>query len=79
MHGLQEGHRDQNRPGNLHQKALYFVGSMVLFFFSAAKNGGCTALSASFSDVLQAVQCSPRVIGASAGQKVPVQLTISSI
>ena len=66
-------------PAILHQKALYFVGSMVLFFFSAAKNGGCTALSASFSDVLQAVQCSPRVIGASAGQKVPVQLTISSI
>jgi hypothetical protein len=33
---------------------------MVLFFFSAAKNGGCTALPASFSDVLQAVQCSPR-------------------
>ena len=32
MHGLQEGHRDQNRPGNLHQKALYFIGSMVLFF-----------------------------------------------
>ena len=32
MHGLQEGHRDQNRPGILHQKALYFVGSMVLFF-----------------------------------------------
>ena len=61
------------------KKALYFVESMVLFFFSAAKNGGCTALSASFSDVLQAVQCSPRVIGASAGQKVPVQLTISSI
>ena len=24
------------------KKALYFVGSMVLFFFSAAKNGGCT-------------------------------------
>lgn len=61
------------------KKALYFVGSMVLFFFSAAKNGGCTALSASFSDVLQAVQCSPRVIGASAGQRMPVQLTISSI
>ena len=32
MHGPQEGHRDQNRPGNLHKKALYFVGSMVLFF-----------------------------------------------
>ena len=61
------------------KEALYFVGSMVLFFFSAAKNGGCTALPASFSDVLQAVQCSPRVIGASASQKVPVQLTISSI
>ncbi|MEE0486332.1 MAG: hypothetical protein UDB69_08830 [Faecalibacterium sp.] len=61
------------------KKALYFVGSMVLFFFSAAKNGGCTVSPASFSDVLQAVQCSPRVIGASAGQKVPFQLTISSI
>ena len=61
------------------KKALYFIESMVLFFLLKQKMGGCTALSASFSDVLQAVQCSPRVIGASAGQKVPVQLTISSI
>ena len=61
------------------KKALYFVGSMVLFLFAEAKNGGCTVSSTPFSDVLQAVQCSPRVIGASAGQKVPVQLTISSI
>ena len=35
MHGPQEGHRDQNRPGNLHQKALYFVGSIVPFFAEA--------------------------------------------
>ena len=77
LHGMQEV--SGSIPLFSTKKALYFVGSMVLFFFSAAKNGGCTALSASFSDVLQAVQCSPRVIGASAGQKVPVQLTISSI
>ena len=77
LHGMQEV--SGSIPLFSTKKALYFVGSMVLFFFSAAKNGGCTALSASFSDVLQAVQCSPRIIGASAGQKVPVQLTISSI
>ena len=77
LHGMQEV--SGSIPLFSTKKALYFVGSMVLFFFSAAKNGGCTALPASFSDVLQAVQCSPRVIGASAGQKVPVQLTISSI
>ena len=51
----------------------------AFLFLSRKKMGGCTALSASFSDVLQAVQCSPRVIGASAGQRMPVQLTISSI
>ena len=77
LHGMQEV--SGSIPLFSTKKALYFVGSMVLFFFSAAKNGGCTALPASFSDVLQAVQCSPRVIGASAGRKVPVQLTISSI
>ena len=77
LHGMQEV--SGSIPLFSTKKALYFVESMVLFFFSAAKNGGCTALSASFSDVLQAIQCSPRVIGASAGQKVPVQLTISSI
>ena len=77
LHGMQEV--SGSIPLFSTKKALYFVGSMVLFFFSAAKNGGCTALPASFSDVLQAVQCSPRVIGASAGQKVTVQLTISSI
>ena len=62
------------------KKALYFVGSMVLFFLLNRKKWGLHCLACkSFSDVLQAVQCSPRVIGASAGQKVPVQLTISSI
>ena len=71
LHGMQEV--SGSIPLFSTKKALYFVGSMVLFFFSAAKNGGCTALPASFSDVLQAVQCSPRVIGASAGRKGPVQ------
>ena len=61
------------------KKALYFVGSMVLFFFSAAKNGDCTKSPAKRLKTVQAKQCSPRVIGASAGQKAPVQLTISSI
>ena len=41
------------------KKALYFVGSTVLFFFSAAKNGGCTALSASFSDVCRRFSAAP--------------------
>ena len=25
VHGLQEGHRDQNRPGNLHQKRKHYT------------------------------------------------------
>ena len=66
-------------PAILHQKSTVLRRKYGAFLFSAAKNGGCTALPASFSDVLQAVQCSPRVIGASAGQRMPVQLTISSI
>ena len=61
------------------KKALYFVGSMVLFFFSDAKKWGLHCFARTVFRLLQAVQCSPRVIGASAGQKVPVQLTISSI
>ena len=35
MHGLQEGHRDQNRPGNLHQKKA--LHRNVWCFFVAAK------------------------------------------
>ena len=66
-------------PAILHQKSTVLRLKYGAFLFLSRKNGGCTALPASFSDVLQAVQCSPRVIGASAGQKVPVQLTISSI
>ena len=77
MHGMQEV--SGSIPLFSTKKALYFVESMVLFFLLKQKMGGYTVSPASFSDVLQAVQCSPRVIGASAGQKVPVQLTISSI
>ena len=36
MHGLQEGHRDQNRPGNLHQKKKHYT-EMCGAFFVAAK------------------------------------------
>ena len=33
MHGLQEGHRDQNRPGNLHQNESTAQKCVVLFCF----------------------------------------------
>ena len=66
-------------PAILHQKSTVLRRKYGAFLFAEAKNGGCTVSPASFSDVLQAVQCSPRVIGASAGQRMPVQLTISSI
>ena len=35
MHGLQEGHRDQNRPGNLHQNQSTTRKRVVLFVLSA--------------------------------------------
>ena len=40
MHGLQEGHRDQNRPGNLHQirKASHIVWCLFLFCIAAGKH-----------------------------------------
>ena len=41
------GHRFD--PGILHQKALYFVGSMVLFFLLKPIFGGCIASPAPFS------------------------------
>ena len=66
-------------PAILHQKSTVLRRKYGAFLFAEAKNGGCTVSPAPFSDVLQAVQCSPRVIGASAGQRMPVQLTISSI
>ena len=33
MHGLQEGHRDQNRPGILHQKEKHRTGTCGAFLF----------------------------------------------
>ena len=33
VHGLQEGHRDQNRPGNLHQNESTTRKRVVLFCF----------------------------------------------
>ena len=61
------------------KKALYFVGSMVLFFFSAAKKWGLHCLVCIVFRCFAGGSVQPPVIGASAGQKVPVQLTISSI
>ena len=51
------GHRFD--PGILHQKALYFVGSMVLFFLLKPVFGGCIASPVPFSGFLQAVPIQP--------------------
>ena len=61
------------------KKALYFVGSMVLFFFYDAKKWGLHCLVCIVFRCFAGGSVQPPVIGASAGQKVPVQLTISSI
>ena len=37
MHGLQEGHRDQNRPGNLHQKEKALHRNVWCFFVVAKR------------------------------------------
>ena len=37
MHGLQEGHRDQNRPGNLHQKEKALHRDVWCFFVNAER------------------------------------------
>ena len=61
MHGLQEGHRDQNRPGNLHKKALYFVGSMVLFFLLKLVFLGLHCFACTVFRLLQAVPIQPPI------------------
>ena len=33
MHGLQEGHRDLNRPGNLHQNKKHYTEMCGAFLF----------------------------------------------
>ena len=53
------GHRDQNRPGNLHKKALYFVGSMVLFFLLKPVFGGLHCFACTVFRFLQAVPIQP--------------------
>ena len=45
------------------QKALYFVGSMVLFFFVKAEIGGGIALSSQLWGFLQAVELRPSLCG----------------
>ena len=41
VHGLQEGHRDQNRPGNLHQKSTVLRRKYGAFLFiQTQKKGG---------------------------------------
>ena len=37
VHGLQEGHRDQNRPGNLHQKEKALHRNVWCFFVVAKR------------------------------------------
>ena len=36
MHGLQEGHRDQNRPGSLHQRSTVLRRKYGAFLFAEA-------------------------------------------
>ena len=66
-------------PAILHQKSTVLRRKYGAFLFAEVKNGGCTEPPAKRLKTVQAKQCSPRVIGASAGQRMPVQLTISSI
>ena len=62
------------------KKALYFVGSMVLFFFlTQKKKMGAALFRLHHFQAFAGGSVQPPVIGALAGQKVPVQLTISSI
>ena len=51
------GHRFD--PGNLHQKALYFVGSMVLFFLLKQVFGGLHCFACTVFRFLQAVPIQP--------------------
>ena len=44
MHGLQEGHRDHNRPGNLHQKSTVLRRKYGAFLFSEADFWGAALL-----------------------------------
>ena len=54
------GHRFD--PGILHQKALYFVGSMVLFFLLKPIFGGCIASPAPFSGFCRRFLYNPQLL-----------------
>ena len=54
------GHRFD--PGILHQKALYFVGSMVLFFLLEPVFGGCIASPAPFSGICRRFLYNPQLL-----------------
>ena len=54
------GHRFD--PGILHQKALYFVGSMVLFFLLKPILGGCIASPAPFSGFCRRFLYNPQLL-----------------
>ena len=54
------GHRFD--PGILHQKALYFVGSMVLFFLLKPIFGGCIASPAPFSGFCRRFPYTPQLL-----------------
>ena len=54
------GHRFD--PGILHQKARYFVGSMVLFFLLKPIFGGCIASPAPFSGFCRRFLYNPQLL-----------------
>ena len=66
-------------PAILHQKSTVLRRKYGAFLFAEADFWGLHCFACTVFRFLQAVQCSPRVIGASAGQRMSVQLTISSI
>ena len=56
------GHRDLNSPVISTPKALYFVGSMVLFFLLKQVFGGCIASPAPFSGFCRRFLYNPQLL-----------------
>ena len=61
MHGMQEV--TGSIPVFSTKKALYFVGSMVLFFFTEADFGGCIASPAYLLGFLRKTEMFPQISG----------------
>ena len=56
------GHRDWNGPVFSTKKALYFIGSMVLFFLLKLVFGGCITSPAPFSGFCRRFLYNPQVL-----------------